>query len=249
MNSGTVIQGQQTVITQLLPPSRDLVLPDDVKEPFDIFWMSHCHGYQWRRKTCAVVDNCVFYNDVVSHVHVETQIIQHINAKWAPLPAPMHVNIYMNYSPCGACAMKLIEQLNLWGNVTLEIHVAGLYNIARASCVVQNHSTHVNDSSRHGLKQLLRYGQSTGRIVIKTFDFGTWTQLLAYLTAANTYTNRLVDLYDAIIVPEVPSSYPYHTRAKEDMLMRQDLNILIAECNIDAIIESTQLCALQNVAQ
>ena len=166
-----------------------------------------------------------------------------------PMPnSPMIVKIYMNYSPCGDCAKWLIKHLTQWVNDRTDIYAAGLYFIKRKSCENHHPTDHsLVDSSCSGFKQLLKYGQNNGNINVQTFDIETWKQLIDLLKACSApLTNTVSYQYDGIIVPEVRCLYKNHTRANEDILMRQDLNSLIEECNVrvEAITQGLQAVCL-----
>ena len=243
----TIIQPLASFV-QPIQSFRLLVVPSTIKEIFDIFWKSQHHGHQWPRQTWAVVEigqEVTVFRNRNGQMHVEMEVLRHIDIKRAELPTPMLiVKIYMNYSPCNDCSKLLIQRLQLWGNVGISMHVTALYNIARRSCVIQEHpQAHIDDSSRPGLKELLQYGQITYKIQIKTFDFLTWQLLIDRLNAiypAGPQDVPFTYQYNEILLPQEQYPYPNYTRAKEDMLMLQDLNSFIVACNIEAITLSMQ---------
>ena len=160
-------------------------VPLQVKDTFDIFWNTQYHGCKWPKKTCAVVCTPgrginVFYNCTTTGVHAEIKLIDYIENVLRPSIA-VTLKLYINYSPCHGCAPKLMNLLNNWPNIMLDVYFTGLYyNRSDNSTTYKLRGASKNTSVV--FKQFLLYGrQNPHRLQTKTFNFEVWNEFAEVL--------------------------------------------------------------------
>ena len=218
-----------------------IAVPSDVKDIFDAFWNAQYHGYLWPSETIAVIfvqgiGINVLYNNWRDHA--EQKLIKYIKEIWTDIP-PLCLNVYMNYSPCHECAEHILNFLQDFKNVKINMRVAALYNIRRYSCVFNGHAHEMKDSSRESLLKLLDYGKFTGKLQMGVFNLEIWNQLVQLLKQVSNSTQysgigvesekdtNLVKLYSYLYPCSGQNQlYSRYNRKIEDELMQEDLKDL-----------------------
>ncbi|XP_062605950.1 uncharacterized protein LOC134267754 [Saccostrea cucullata] len=131
----------------------------------------------------------------------------------------MHVEVYMNNSPCRDCAERLLEFLTSHRRANITIHFSNLYKIWRKSCIMERckHWLAVkridSNDNADGLRMLMDHR----RCNIQPFDCKAWLDLMGILHIQS---------------PEFEQIYMYQndgndrSREKEDTLLQKDLNLI-----------------------
>lgn len=154
--------------------------------------------------------------------HAEINLKEELLKDDMDMAVQRNIQVYINNSPCRACADELIVFLDMEKNskVHMEIYAASLYNIKRKSCI-DNGEPHVNsmdekesekesDSNAEGLRKLMEHPNCEMRV----FKEKAWDDLMHILEIHQEDFNERY---------ETTSEGNDRSRRNEDERLKEDL--------------------------
>lgn len=140
------------------------------------------------------------------------------NDKETNLPDLLNITVYINNSPCSDkihnCTNELINFLDGYRGVKLNLYVTNLYNIRRDTCRNERHYKVVDEKVHRttyaGLKNLMDHE----RCEIRAFTKEDWKDLFGIANVSQAVSDQLMDGYDD------------RSRKVEDTRIRSDLNYI-----------------------
>lgn len=155
--------------------------------------------------------------------HAEKKLVNYLKKMRLP---PKKVTVYINNSPCAACAEILKTYLEKNEGIHLTLYVTHLYNIKRKSCqdrAITKNEGHINfiDDDKHeanylGLRDLMNLGDN--RCKIEAFTEDVWRELHKVMGLTENFQQRMTT-YDT------KNRMKKHDRSRksEDSNIRHDL--------------------------
>lgn len=144
------------------------------------------------------------------------------NDKETKLPKLLNITVYINNSPCSDpdhnCTGRLIEFLDRYRGVKLNLYVTSLYNIRRETCRDERHYNAVNNAvhmiNYAGLKNLMHHE----RCEIRAFTKKDWEGLFGIANVSQAVSEQLLRRYGTTTAGNDRS------REEEDKRMQSDLD-------------------------
>ncbi|XP_062585060.1 uncharacterized protein LOC134246714 [Saccostrea cucullata] len=152
--------------------------------------------------------------------HAELTLIEKLSSLY-PHNRPMHVDVYMNNSPCRDCALELLEFLEASRQTQITVYFANLYNIRRKSCIIsmEKHVKKVekndDDQNSEGLRRLMDHK----RCKLLPFNLPAWTELYDIFGVQDPEFELNVDY-------TLMKAGKDRSREKEDLLLLEDLDYI-----------------------
>ncbi|XP_062600826.1 uncharacterized protein LOC134262451 [Saccostrea cucullata] len=205
---------------------------EEMKVFTNLFRTELNHAGHWE---CAKTTYLIYItNDGISTTirnfngkHAEITLIERLTERYVKkTEIPMHVDVYINNSPCKECASALIDYLGKCRQSYINIYFANLYNIRRKSCIekTENHVQLVDKAdsmeNSNGLRMLLDHKRCT----LQPFNKEAWKHLLM---AHGFIENPQV--FDQMYIYHARKEGDDRSRAEEDVLLEYDLEYIEKE--------------------
>ena len=162
----------------------------NISDIFDVYYNSGLHGASWQSTTICICK--IMYereeNKNVQFVlkenartgHAEALLLDHLEILESQGIKPKHLCLYINYSPCYQCSLRLCEYLERHPTVGIEIVFCQLYYVQRHSCQQRCPGRICSQSGSEEIETGL-YNLKVNNVSLRPFNWEDWKHLIKIL--------------------------------------------------------------------